>query len=528
MLVSRNRSGKSHLKRIMVENAKVLPRSAGFAALVGKWAESRHIVPVALLVLGITALRWWVAGHSDFETDEPYYWLWSRGLALGYFDHPPMIAYLIRLGTALFGDTVIGIRSMAIFAMLGSTLLLYVLSLTLFENPRVARLAVLWFAVTPHTAFFSIIMFPDTPAILFWVLSCVALALVWRSGRGEWWYLFGVSTGLLLASKYTGVFLIGGAGLWLLMSTEMRPWLKRYEPYVAGLIILVIFSPVILWNEQHAWVSFVKQFGRALDVSSQGGIANLGTFLGIQIAFVSPLIFIFIVAGLAISFWRGWRRQEANWLLLALTSAPVLLYFLVHALSAEVLPQWPSAVYSIGCVAAVAAFTMPIDPLSRRPFVRFSFYAAPCLALALTLVLYAQMTIKPLATVAAHDPLSRFSGWAKLSADVRAVADAQHADYIATNEQGLDGALAFYLRGMTVFQVSEAIRYVSLPPVDQSLLTRATGIYVALAPLDDMTEVRKHFDSVELVSTIWRARDGDPIEPYDIYRLKGYRGGLPF
>jgi hypothetical protein len=159
---------------------------------------------------------------------------------------------------------------------------------------------------------------------------------------------------------------------------------------------------------------------------------------------------------------------------------------------------------------------------------RLGFEAAPWAGLILTLVLYAQMTIQPLPLKAARDPLGRFAGWAELSANVRAVADAQHAEYIATNEQGLDGALAFYLRDTTVFQISEAIRYVSLPPLDQSQLKGTTGIYVAAANPDDITQLRQHFASVELISTLWRRRKGDPIEPYHVYRLNGYRGGLPF
>jgi hypothetical protein len=107
------------------------------------------------------------------------------------------------------------------------------------------------------------------------------------------------------------------------------------------------------------------------------------------------------------------------------------------------------------------------------------------------------------------------------------VAEAQQAEYIVTNEQGLDGALAFYLRDITVFQATESIRYESLPPVDQGLLRQATGIYVSAAPVGDLTLLKSHYDSVELVSTIWRTRGDDPIEPYYIYRLKGYRGGLP-
>jgi 4-amino-4-deoxy-L-arabinose transferase-like glycosyltransferase len=512
----------------MTETTKVLPPGSALAPAQVKWAATYRLAPLLALLLAVVAARYWVAVHSDFETDEAYYWLWSRGLAWSYFDHPPMVAYFIRLGTWLFGDTILGIRSMAILAMIVASVLVYILALLLFDDRRVALLSLLWYSVMPHTAFFSIIMFPDTPAILFWVATCVGLAVVWRSGRGEWWYLVGVTTGLLLLSKYTGVFLIVGIAAWLVASAEMRPWLKRPEPYVAGLIALLLFSPVITWNAQHGWVSFIKQFGRALDVSSVGGLANMGAFVGIQAAFVSPLIFAFIIAGLAFAVARGLRRQEANWLLLALTSAPMLLYFLFHAFSAEVLPQWPSAAYPAGVVAAVAAFAIPKNETNSRSLAQYSFDVAPWVGLVFTLTLLTQMTVRPVAVQAAHDPLSRFAGWAELASKARAAAIGQHADYIATNEQGLDGALAFYLRDMTVFQTSEAIRYASLPPVDQALLRRGTGLYVVEASLDDVARLQEYFDSVKPISTIWRARDGDPIEPYHLYRLTGYRGGLPF
>ena len=182
----------------------------------------------------MVALRCLVASHVDLETDEAYYWLWSRHLAISYFDHPPMIAYLIRLGTALFGDTVFGVRSMAIAAMIAASALVYALTVILFDDRRLGVMATLWFNMMPHTAFFSIVMYPDTPAILFWLLCCVALALVWKSGRGEWWYLAGAAMGLLLLSKYTGVFLLGrhrASGF--SASAQMRLWLKRREPYLA-------------------------------------------------------------------------------------------------------------------------------------------------------------------------------------------------------------------------------------------------------------------------------------------------------
>jgi len=154
--------------------------------------------------------------------------------------------------------------------------------------------------------------------------------------------------------------------------------------------------------------------------------------------------------------------------------------------------------------------------------------AAPWIALAFTLTLFAQMTVRPVLLPAKDDPLSRFFGWAELSSKARDAAIALNASYIVTDEQGLEGALAFYVRDLPVFQMSESIRYESLPPVDQALLKRSTGIYLASPGFDVLDRLRQHYDSTELASTIWRTRDGEPIEAFRIYRLKGYRGGMPF
>jgi 4-amino-4-deoxy-L-arabinose transferase-like glycosyltransferase len=514
----------------MTEMPKAVAESAIVVAarpkrMTAAWLGA--LLPLIAVLLAMVTLRCWVAGHVDFETDETYYWLWSRRLAASYYDHPPMVAYLIRLGTLLFGDTMLGVRCMAVLAMIAASALLYCLALVLFDDRRVGIVSVLWFNMTPHTAFFSVIMFPDTPAILFWVLTCVALALVWRSGRGEWWYLAGAALGLLLLSKYIGIFLLFGIVAWLFASHEMRFWLKRREPYMAVLIAAVLFSPVIWWNAEHGWVSFIKQLGRAFEYSPQGGIGNAAAFLGIQAAFVSPLIFAFIIAGLAVAAWRGLLQQQTNWLLLALSAAPVLLYFTIHALSAEVLAQWPSAAYATGILAAVAVFAAPAPNL-KQPLLRGGFAAAPWIGLVFTSVLCAQMTLRPVAIPAAQDPLSRFAGWAQLASETGALMTARQASYIATNEHSMVGTLAFYLRNAAIVQTSDAIRYEFRAPIDQNLLRRSTGIYLAVPPSDDLARLQEHFDSVELISMIWRTRNGDAIEPYRIYELKGYRGGLPF
>lgn len=513
----------------MTQTEKELSRgSLAWTLVPARCPNASRSLMLLALVLAIVVLRCWVAGRVDFETDEAYYWLWSRKLAISYFDHPPMVAYVIRLGTFLFGDSVFGVRSMALLTMIAASALLYALTVILFDTPRLGLMAVVWFNLMPHTAFFSIVMYPDTMAILFWMLATVGLALVWRTGRGAWWYLVGAAIGLLLLSKYTGVFLALGIAAWLAIAPELRFWLKRREPYLAGLIALALFSPVIVWNAEHGWASFIKQFGRALDSSPDAGLINAGSFLAIQAAFVSPLIFAFMIAGAVIATARGLRQGGAPWLLLLFSSAPMFGYFLIHALSAPVLPQWPSAAYSTAVVAAVAAFAVPAKLAERRAFTRYSLAAAPWVGLIFTLALLAQMTLRPVSLPAADDPLSRFDGWANLSAQTRRLAETQHAGYIATDDYGSNATLAFYLRDIPVFQVSEPIRYVFMPPIDQSLLQQATGIYLAASPFDTVARLQAHFDSIALIGTIWRNRNGDPIEAYRVYALNGYHGGVPF
>jgi len=78
----------------------------------------RQLLAVAALVVALTALRVIYASLIDLRTDEAYYWTWSKENVLSFLDHPPMIAWFIRLGTAVFGDTNLGVRFAGIVAML--------------------------------------------------------------------------------------------------------------------------------------------------------------------------------------------------------------------------------------------------------------------------------------------------------------------------------------------------------------------------------------------------------------------------
>ncbi len=476
----------------------------------------------ALAVLALLlAARVAVAAATDFAPDEAYYWLWAQHPALSYYDHPPMVAWWIAAGTLLFGHSVWAVRSMALLGSVAGSALLFLLGVTLFGDRRTALAAVLWTNAMPLVAVGAVIITPDTPALLFWTLGTLALALVQRTGRGGWWYLFGAAMGALLLSKYIGFFLGAGAGLWLLLSPDMRPWLRRREPWAAAVLALVLFLPAVVWNAQHGWVSFAKQFGR-VGAGSEAGLRYLWEFLGGQAGLVSPLIFLFAVAGLGIATWRGLAGRRPEWLLLALTAAPMLLFFVHHALADRVQANWPGAAYPAAILAAVAAFGGSTWPPLRR-----ALRAAPWVGLVLSAAVYVQAATGLVPASQRIDPTARLAGWRGLAAAVEAAARGAGARYIVTSDYGLTGILRFYLPpDSVVFQANQSVRYSNEPLVDAARLASGPALYIASDRKDQADAVKPAFDAVTPLGTVPRLRAGREVEGFRLYRLEGYRGGL--
>src|SRR5260370_7474518 len=76
--------------------------------------EARLVLNTALTIGALVALRLAAAAWTPLSFDEAYYWMWSKHLAFGYYDHPPMVALVIRLGTMIAGDTELGVRLVSI------------------------------------------------------------------------------------------------------------------------------------------------------------------------------------------------------------------------------------------------------------------------------------------------------------------------------------------------------------------------------------------------------------------------------
>src|SRR5438034_11670797 len=103
--------------------------------------EARVALHTGLAILALVALRLVAAAFTPITFDEAYYWMWSKHLAGGYYDHPPMVAVVIRLGTLIAGDTEFGVRLVSILLALPMSWAVYRTAAILFGGVRVAATA---------------------------------------------------------------------------------------------------------------------------------------------------------------------------------------------------------------------------------------------------------------------------------------------------------------------------------------------------------------------------------------------------
>ncbi len=211
---------------------------------------------IGIIVYSVV-LRLLYAGCVELMPEETYYWNYSQHLDIGYLDHPPMVAWLIRLGTMLFGQTEFGVRAGAICCGAIASWFVYRLARNLFDEA--GALAALVLAQTLPFFFLSgFLMTPDAPLTAAWAASLYYLERALIAQRPDAWWRAGICLGLGLISKYS-IALLGPVALaFMLWDPQSRRWLRRFEPYIAALLALAVFSPVIIWNAQHDWASFAR------------------------------------------------------------------------------------------------------------------------------------------------------------------------------------------------------------------------------------------------------------------------------
>jgi len=237
-------------------------------------SEARWRVAAIGVTAYVVVLRLLFIGLADVIPQEAYYWNYAQHLDIGYLDHPPMVAWLIWIGTAIFGDNSFGVRFPAWLAWFATAFFAMRLTRHLF-GPSSAYVSLLLVAILPFTFGSGLLMTPDAPLTAAWAgaLFCLERALIGE--RRIAWAGVGCAIGIGMLSKYTIALLVPAILLLLIVEPSMRKWLRRPEPYLAAMLALLIFSPVIAWNLQNGLASFAFQSTNRLDASFRFALPSL-------------------------------------------------------------------------------------------------------------------------------------------------------------------------------------------------------------------------------------------------------------
>ncbi|QJW46765.1 glycosyltransferase family 39 protein [bacterium BFN5] len=313
--------------------------------------------PVATVLLTIvisTLFRLVLAKAIGLGVDESYVVSIARSFSLSYFDHPPLHFWIIWLTAHITGseDGVI-LRLPFITMFAATTWMMYRLGSKLFNEWAGAYAALLLNISAVFSLSTGSWILPDGP--LMFLMMGAALVLIklffepvvdlsWKL-----WLLVGVLTGLGMLAKYHAVFMIFGSLLFVLTTKEYRKVLVGIGPYLAVATAVIIFLPVLLWNQEHHWISFLFQSGRGI---AKGFYPlNLLKNIGGQAAWVLPWIWIPLVWVLIKVLSNGQAHstssplQTRQWFLCCLGIGPILLFTIATLWGAQGLFHWQAPGY---------------------------------------------------------------------------------------------------------------------------------------------------------------------------------------
>ena len=268
----------------------------------------RTVLAVVAVALAAAAARGLAFLPTELYADEAYYWLWSLRPAAGYFDHPPMVAWLIAASARFLGGE-LGVRLPFLVAgaltVLFTALLAAELARDGGEEPDAPALrGALLAATAPMLHLAGGLALPDGPLLAAFTAGLWLLA----RARGRRWLWAGLAVGLALLSKYTAALLAFSLLLAVPWDAALRRELRTRWPWLGAAVAVAVFAPTLAWDAARGWLSIGFQLGHGF-----GGGATPRTMLEFvvgQVAGAGPVALGLGVAALAASLRPGRPTQR--------------------------------------------------------------------------------------------------------------------------------------------------------------------------------------------------------------------------
>jgi len=366
----------------------------------------------------------------DLSPDEAYYWTWSKKLSLGYYSKPPMVAFLIKVGTFLGGDKAIFVRIFAPILWALSGICFFYLARNLF-GVEVAFRAFMLSLLTLLTPLMGFVMTIDPPLVFFWTSTLFLFWLALKKGRAVYFYLSGLSLGLGLLSKYTMAILGVSLFLYLLFTPSLRSYLKRKELYLCFFIASGLFLPHLIWEAKYGFIAF-RHTASLLEKGPSFDPLSFIAFLGSQFLLLTPLAFLLFLKGL----WRGFKESlkgDPSYGLPFWSSSLLFGVCLLKSLFGPCYANWGAPAYVGGLILAGKVGkgkTFLISLLIGAFFIGVAYNAE---------------SLRRFSPLPQEDfPTSRLLGWKELGEEVKSLRKTLGDPFVLGTNRNILSEVAFY------------------------------------------------------------------------------------
>jgi 4-amino-4-deoxy-L-arabinose transferase-like glycosyltransferase len=484
-----------------------------------------NLPPIVWLICATTLIRIAFAATTGLGVDESYMVTAGRVLSLGYFDHPPAAWWLSQGAAMLFGSeapVVVRLPFILLFAV--SQALMFRIGCVVADR-RAGFWAVVALNLSPV---FGITtgswVLPDGPldAALLGAAFCLLKALDQPASRAAWWAGAGLCAGLALFSKYSAVLPMAGAVLFVLTSRDHRRWLARPGPYLAVVLMILVFSPVLIWNATHSWASFAFQGDRAAGLRFRP-FAPFVT-LGGEALFVLPWIWLPMMVVLVRGFRRGadWRLGLLSWLAVP----PIAAFALISASSAQrILFHWAAPGYLMLFPPLGALIAAAVD----RAWMRRVIAGTAALVIASVSVTSLQIQFDwlggALASVMRKDPTDEGLDWTSVRDDLRARGLLPPGVVVAAMGWRDAGKLGYALGpDVTMLCLSDDARQFGFAEPARDFIGRDVLVLVPDPAGRAAEDARRWFQAVDLLDATEVRLRGRVLRGVTVLRGAGLRG----
>jgi dolichol-phosphate mannosyltransferase len=423
---------------------------------------------------GIPGVIWLLAGGFLLLTatygmmvplngDEALYWQHGRHLDWGFYTHPPMTGFLIRVSTFLLGDTLLGIRLISSLLGTGTLLLLYRLAWESTESRQIAFYAVLIYCLFPLMFGLGVAMVTDVPLLFFHTAAVYfvrkALIDAWKPG----WLLAGLMIGLMMQSKFLGALLIPGLALFVLIHPQYRKCLLQAMPYMGALVSLLVFSPVLLWGYQNGWINLEFQF-RIRTRDYELDFSNLWYYLSSIILVYTPVV----VIALALILPKHWKpcctestaemRQQGSLNLLAWLHFGILGGYLLLSMRYPLGAHWLAFLQPLSAILLAEGLSR-LKAVARRAWYWWASLGTVSLLMVgmpIYLLLLAPKLLPPEQLYLPEDnpvqrAVSNYFGWEEVGVHIARLKDELAVSFpnlfLSSSDYSLASVLSFYTPG---------------------------------------------------------------------------------